>query len=147
MRIIIEGADGVGKSTITKEIAEEYNLSLVHLTNRDPRDFEFYKESLRKQNVIYDRNFISEMIYPEIFNRPGKLEYYEFDYLINKAKDLGYQIFIIHNNDYKLKNFEEEVIKDNILKIKEDYLKLGAKYNIPIVKNKEEIWKKLKLNF
>lgn len=144
MRIIIEGADGVGKSTIAKKIAEKFNLSLVHCTNKDPRDLNFYYQSLRKDNVIYDRSFLSEMIYPKIFNRPQKLKEYEFQYLLEKAKDLNIKILIINNYDFKLKNFEDEVIKNNINLIKDDYLKLAGKYNIPIVKNEEEVWKILK---
>lgn len=144
MRIIIEGADGVGKSTIAKKVADKFNLSLVHFTNKDPRDLNFYYQSLRKDNVIYDRSFLSEMIYPKIFNRPQKLKEYEFQYLLGKAKELDIKILIINNYDFTLKNFEEKVIKDNINLIKDDYLKLAGKYNIPIVKNEEEVWKILK---
>lgn len=144
MRIIIEGADGVGKSTIAKKIAEKFNLSLVHFTNKDPRDLNFYYQSLRKNNVVYDRSFLSEMIYPKIFNRPEKLKEYEFQYLLEKAKELDIKIFIINNYDFELKNFEESVIKNNIELIKDDYLTLAGKYNLPVVKNGEEIWKILK---
>lgn len=144
MRIIIEGADGVGKSTIAKKIAEKFNLSLVHFTNKDPRDLDFYYQSLRKNNVVYDRNFLSEMIYPKIFNRPEKLKEYEFQYLLEKAKELDIKIIIINNYDFELKNFEESVIKNNIELIKGDYLTLAGKYNLPVVKKEEEVWKILK---
>lgn len=144
MRIIIEGADGVGKSTIAKKIAEKFNLSLVHFTNKDPRDLNFYYQSLRKNNVVYDRSFLSEMIYPKIFNRPGKLKEYEFQYLLEKAKELDIKIIIINNYDFELKKFEENVIKNNIESIKNDYLTLAGKYNLPVIKNEEEIWKILK---
>lgn len=144
MRIIIEGADGVGKTTIAEKIADKFNLSLVHFTNKDPRDLNFYYQSLRKNNVVYDRNFLSEMIYPKIFNRPEKLKKYEFEYLLEKAKELEIRIIILNNDLYSLKDSEDEVIKNNINKIKDDYLKLGGKYSIPIVKNEEELWKILR---
>lgn len=144
MRIIIEGADGVGKTTIAEKIAEKFNLSLVHFTNKDPRDLNFYYQSLRKNNVVYDRSFLSEMIYPKIFNRPQKLKKYEFEYLLEKAKELEIKIIILNNDNYGLKDSEDKVIKNNINKIKDDYLKLGGKYSIPIVKNEEELWKILR---
>ena len=144
MRVIIEGADGVGKSTIAKKIAEKFNLSLVHFTNKDPRDLNFYYQSLRKNNVVYDRSFLSEMIYPKIFNRPEKLKEYEFKYLLEKANELDIKIIIINNYDFELKKFEEKVIRNNIESIKNDYLTLAGKYNLSVVKNEEEVWKILK---
>ncbi len=84
------------------------------------------------------------MIYPKIFNRPEKLKEYEFQYLLEKAKELDIKIIIINNYDFELKNFEENVIKNNIESIKNDYLTLAGKYNLPVVKDEEEIWKILK---
>lgn len=144
MRVIIEGADGVGKSTFAKKVADKYNLSLVHFTNNDPRDLNFYYQSLRKNNFIYDRHFLSEMIYPKIFNRPQQLKEYEFKYLLEKSKELDTKIIIVNNYDFELKKFEENVIKKNINLIKDDYLKLAGEYNIPVIKNEEELWKILK---
>ena len=73
-KIIIEGCDGTGKTTLCKQLAEKYGLDVVHITSKDPNDFEFYKETLRKTNVVYDRHFLGELIYPKIYNRQGNLD-------------------------------------------------------------------------
>ena len=73
MKIIIEGADGTGKTTLAKILADKYGLEICHCTQHDPADFYFYRETLRKENVIWDRHTIGELIYPLIFDRKAKI--------------------------------------------------------------------------
>lgn len=91
MRIVIEGCDGVGKTSICKILAEKYGCDIVHMTSQDPGDYEFYKQSLRKENVIYDRNVLGEMVYPHVFDRNGKLAEVELsDILYKFEKDVHF---------------------------------------------------------
>lgn len=138
MRIIIEGADGTGKTTLAKQLADEFDLGLMHISNKDPNDLDFYYQLLRKDDVVYDRNLIGEMIYPKIFNRPGKLKEYELDYLMAKADDLGFKIFVLTAHDETLLNRlnrkeEFNCVKDNISAINGDFLKYAGKYNLPVI--------------
>lgn len=48
MKIILEGADGTGKTTLAKILAERYGLDICHCTQDDPNDFIFYQQSIRK---------------------------------------------------------------------------------------------------
>ena len=73
MRIIIEGCDGTGKTTLAKKLAKKYDLDYMHFRNTDPTDKTFYVQSLRKESFVYDRNFISEIVYPKVFNRKPKI--------------------------------------------------------------------------
>lgn len=86
MKIVIEGCDGVGKTSIAKILAEKYGCDIVHMTSQDPGDYEFYKQSLRKENVIYDRNVLGEMVYPHVFNRQKKLAGVELREILHHFK-------------------------------------------------------------
>ena len=138
MRIIIEGADGVGKTTLVNKLAEQYNLGVIHCHSKDPNDLDFYYQLLRKNDVIYDRHLIGEMIYPKIFGRPQKLKDYELEYLLAKCDDLGVIIIILtaEMDDIKKrlsKKDEFKCVLSNIEDINDNFLKLAGKYNIPVI--------------
>lgn len=133
MKIIIEGADGVGKSTIVRFLADRFNLDKVHFTNSDPRDLDFYSNTLRKNNVIFDRHFLSELIYPKYYNRPPQLLPYESEYLFDYAKNENVLIIILTADEFKFHSEEEPSIMENIEEINNYYLRLAGKYNLPTV--------------
>jgi len=72
MRIILEGVDGAGKTTLAKILAEKYGLDICHCGVTDPSDYIFYRQSSRKDNVVWDRHTLGELIYPKVFNRKAK---------------------------------------------------------------------------
>ena len=118
MRIIIEGADGTGKSTVSNYLKEKYNLEYIHVNGNDPNTFEWYMDLLEKNNVIFDRHFIGEMIYPYIFDRKCNLSQEQFDILLKKTKELNYNIIIMTEKDnvilkrlHDRLNEDESVIK------------------------------------
>ena len=78
--IIIEGCDGTGKTTLCRLLARKYGWDTVHVTSKDPNDFDFYKQTLRKTNVVYDRHFLGELIYPKVYDRKGNLNVYDADW-------------------------------------------------------------------
>ena len=72
MQIIIEGADGSGKSTFAKLLSEKFGFPIVH---RDkPKNeqekkqmFDMYLSEAKKgSNAIYDRYMYSEQVYGPI---------------------------------------------------------------------------------
>lgn len=79
--IIVEGCDGTGKTTLCKLLAERYGWDTVHVTSKDPNDFDFYRQTMRKTKVIYDRHFLGELIYPRIYNRKGNLNMHDAEWL------------------------------------------------------------------
>lgn len=110
----------------------------MHVTNKDPNDLNFYYQSLRKTDVIYDRNLLGEMIYPNVFSRPQKLKKYELDYLLNKANELGVVIIILTSKPEDLKNRlnkkeEFSCVRENIEEINNKFLQLAGEYNIPVI--------------
>lgn len=64
MKIIIEGPDGAGKSTLADAISRKTGFPVVHLTNvdQDKVDTQF-KSALALDNVILDRYILSNKAY------------------------------------------------------------------------------------
>lgn len=64
MKIIIEGPDGAGKSTLADAISRKTGFPVVHLTNvdADKMDTQF-ENALALDNVILDRYILSNLAY------------------------------------------------------------------------------------
>lgn len=95
MRIILEGCDGTGKTTLAKILAERYKLDICHCTQRDAADFDFYYNTTRKDDVIWDRHTIGELIYPSVFNRRSQITFDEVVLVIAKLRQQGGKIFVL----------------------------------------------------
>lgn len=104
MTIVIEGCDGTGKTTIANILAKRYGCDVVHMTGDDPKDYEFYYHSLRKTNVIYDRNVIGELVYPYVFGRTAALSYENAESLVKKAKIMSVKFFVLTADENIIKN-------------------------------------------
>lgn len=76
MKIILEGPDGSGKTTLAEALCKKTGFPVVHLTYiKDPELMEkqFYTV-MRMNEVILDRYVLSNMAYSHIFgNQPVKL--------------------------------------------------------------------------
>lgn len=140
MKIIIEGCDGTGKTTIAKKLAKKYKCDVIHMTSKDPKDFNFYSQSLRKTKAIYDRNFISELIYPKVFKRDSvAITTDEFKLLLKHAKEEDVLIVILTASRYDIStrlhertNEPEEILKKYVW-IDKQYRKIANKYYIPLI--------------
>lgn len=95
MRIILEGVDGTGKTTLAKILAERYKLDICHCTQRDAADFDFYYNTTRKDDVVWDRHTIGELIYPSVFNRKAQITFDEVVLVIAKLRQQGGKIFVL----------------------------------------------------
>jgi len=143
VRIIVEGCDGVGKTTLAKKLAEKYNIkSYMHITRDDPNTAEFYVNTLNKTDVIFDRHFIGEMIYPKIFGRHGNLTDAGFNFILNRARQLGYRIFILYSDKetikQRLKEDEHNEVIENIEVINDRFIKLAMNYGIQLINTSED---------
>lgn len=95
MKVIIEGVDGVGKTTLAKKIAELFNLKYCH--DNKPRTYtEYLKELSNGKDCIYDRFFFGQFAgYQSKDERLLTEE--ELDYLINFCKQTGVVIIVCHD--------------------------------------------------
>lgn len=69
MIIILEGVDGAGKSTLAKQMSEEYNMPIHHFSYPKTEEekanmFQMYADAIHEYgNGIFDRCWYSEMVY------------------------------------------------------------------------------------
>jgi thymidylate kinase len=143
MKIIIEGADGTGKTTLSQKLLKHYNIkSYVHVNREDPNDYDFYKQTMKKTSVLFDRHFIGEMIYPKIFNRKQNLNTLTFEMLLEQSKKEQVKIIILYTDNFTLEeriiqksesHEEFEEVIQNILEINRQFLEIAAKYHIEII--------------
>ena len=108
MRIILEGCDGTGKTTLAKILAYKYGLDICHCTQKDAADFDFYFNTTRKDDVIWDRHTIGELIYPIVFNRQRQINEGGVEMVIEALRQQGGKIFVLTADD--------DVIKERLLK-------------------------------
>lgn len=139
MKIILEGCDGTGKTTLAKLLAEKYKLDICHCTQNDPTDFEFYKQTARKDNVIWDRHTIGELIYPFVFNRKAKISPQDALLILAYAREAGAKIFILTaeieeiKRRIKSRGTEDEEILNKLEWIDERFRWYANFFDIPII--------------
>lgn len=74
MRIALDGCDGTGKTTISEKLANKFGCNIVRLTNGGDRSLKAYVNMMTCDNVVHDRTFLSEIIYPKYFGRKSRLD-------------------------------------------------------------------------
>ncbi|MDD3267653.1 MAG: hypothetical protein PHC75_10810 [Burkholderiales bacterium] len=140
MKIIIDGCDLTGKTTLINQILAYYNdpsLSYLHFSYRDRRDYDFYNTILDKENFIADRHFLDEMIYPKVFNREPGLTRFKYEDLLMKCLNNDIKIIILTCSDEELlkrskTRTEEPEVIDNLLAINKQFKDLAYIYNLQI---------------
>lgn len=135
MKIIIEGCDGTGKTTLAKKLAERYGLDIIHMTNQDSNTFGFYYHSIGKENVVWDRNMIGEIIYPSIFDRKANIDYIDLKYLIERARKAGTIILVLTATNDVI--FDRLMARGNeMVGILQNYKEINRRFcNIAILEN------------
>lgn len=142
MKVIIDGCDLTGKTTLIKKLKDYYNnddLSYLHFSYKDRTDYNFYNIMLDKQNFIADRHFLDEIIYSEIFNRKCGLTSEEYIKLINKCKKENIKIIILTVDNFTLlerlkkRGEEEKEVCNNLFKINNYFNKLAETFNFKLI--------------
>lgn len=122
MKIAIEGPNNVGKSTFIKMLKERTSFKdyeVEHLSHLTPNDYKFHDDLLNTDgDMIFDRFFLGELVYPNIYNRESKLNVSDVikicknhkDDLIIVSLDADYE-FIIQANNNKKEFFNYEEVK------------------------------------
>ena len=144
MKTIITGHDYAGKSTVLQKLWNDNNdgkMSYIHLSYKEPTNFEFYKNTLEFSNFLMDRCFLDELIYPKVFNRKGNLSINEVAVLLEIMREKDINMYVLECSDEEIKrrilsrsNIEEEpeVLKQ-IHEIKQKYRFFANYFEIPII--------------
>lgn len=135
-RIIIEGPDGAGKSTLSARIKSIYpGLDIVHMKGRDSMDYDFLKQTLKKTDIIWDRHFPSENIYSYFYKKPFRITTGQTKELVNYCKENDIVILVCAPDVYHVMEDEDEDIKQRHNKLVDGYTKFCADNGIIPIDN------------
>lgn len=119
IRIMIEGTDRTGKTTLAKALVEAFGLNYIHCSKPKTDDpFQEYMEMLinTTQSTVFDRSYLGEFAYSNLWRGGCKLTFQDFNALdICTLKDS--KTIIIHATA------DLEVIKERCIKEGEELLK------------------------
>lgn len=80
MNYIVEGPDGVGKSTYVKNLAIEHNCDILAMTKQGNKTLDNYIQiasNLSAGKWVSDRSFISEYVYSRVYGRASQIKDHE----------------------------------------------------------------------
>jgi thymidylate synthase len=146
-KIIVEGVDGSGKTLLVKKLMQENPSYCMQHYSYPTESFSYDDDYLfnlqNDYSIIFDRFFISELVYSKVFNRRCEISFYNM-------KNLKYQccknenvqlIFIVATDEGQV-----QIIKDRLKERKEAFndKKIRALNNEYI--NMAKYFKKRKVN-
>lgn len=134
MKIFIEGCDGVGKSTVAKQLQELTGYQIIQGSNFEMASkgvdhmFETMKSIAQMDNVIVDRFFWSNTIYGKLFskNMLSKEQRTELLKLIDTSESMT--LFLMASLDVIIERInvrgDDDITTDDISPILDKYLEL-----------------------
>lgn len=153
MRIIIEGCDSVGKTTVIEKLCNEYKLDIVKMTGPGWKDFESYFQKALLDNVVHDRSFISEFVYSTIYKRDSVVDKSSFEMLLSLYRKYNtHIIFLTADVDVIMKRLKKRNTdneqENDIIKRKIAYDLIAKIFSIKIIDtsslDEEQIFKEVK---
>ena len=139
MKIILEGCDGVGKTTLANILAVKYNLDVCHCTQYDASDYDFYRQTLRKENVVWDRHTLGELIYTSVFNRDPNIGPEGARLLMHYAEIEKVKVFVLTANHDTIKERllargnEHQNILDQYEWIDDQFKFYAENFHLPVI--------------
>lgn len=139
MKIMLEGCDGTGKTTLAKILANRYGLDICHCGRNDPADYQFYRQTLRKENVIWDRHALGELIYPRVFEREPQIGVEDARLLMHYAKEEGVKVFVLTSdittitNRLMARGNEDMRIMAQLRLIDQEFKFYAKQYHVPVI--------------
>ena len=128
--IIVEGAEQQGKSTFCERLNKALGLEVIHMHKGygfvdgrfDYFSGYFYDIDRRPGPFIYDRSYISELVYGRLFNRNNITPEIQAR-IEHRFKELGYFAVVLELNRPWIER-EETVTREQNERVKELYLEV-----------------------
>ena len=139
MRILIDGCDGTGKTSVCEKLANKFGCNIVRLTHDGDRNFKTYSEAMIPDNMVHDRTFLSEIIYPKNFGRASRLIASSIPVLYQLIEQYDAKVFILTaDNDEIVRrlNLRGDEFIDDFEKIKGinyDYIQIALIQNYVLI--------------
>ena len=139
MKIVLEGCDGTGKTTLARILADKYGLDICHCTQKDAADYAFYRQTLRKENIVWDRHVIGELIYPEIFDRKPQIGTEDARLVVHHGKEEGVKFFVLTTSSEDIaerllkRGTEDPKILARYREIDSRFKFYADQFNIPVI--------------
>lgn len=139
MRILIDGCDGTGKTSVCEKLANKFGCNIVRLTHDGDRNFKAYSEAMIPDNMVHDRTFLSEIIYPKNFGRASRLMTSGIPVLYQLIEQYDAKVFILTaDNDEIVRrlNLRGDEFIDDFEKIKGinyDYIQIALIQNYILI--------------
>jgi len=107
MRLILEGIDGVGKSTILKRIEDSHRVKSVHLVKPPkgvtPHQWSDYFRKNYDEFELLSRSHVSERVYGELIRGKSLIDEWQ-NWLLNmQLRVRGFRIVFIERNFHTVK--------------------------------------------
>lgn len=97
-RLILEGADATGKTTIAKRIAEDTRATYIHAgpPTRETWETEYLAPLMPyRLDLVLDRWHLGELIWPAIFNRPALMAGSDVVECSDALADMGFVLWVV----------------------------------------------------
>lgn len=134
-KIVVEGIDGAGKTTCVYEMQAGTKYQIQHYCKPSATFGYIYNYLLNltaEQDTIFDRFFISELIYAKVFGRKSNVGSFYERFLLNECKNKNVEfVFIVAKDDDQLQiaidrlKDEDLILKDSMKKLNEAYLMMA----------------------
>lgn len=129
--LIIEGIDGVGKTTLV-EYLQSYGMKKYHF-DYDSKNMDLFSKYMKvlledDSELVLDRSFISEIVYGPVIRNKCKLSLEDYTKLLIAYKNAGAKIiYLTAPKDVLLKRRNDE--KSDYEVITNHYEQLNEKYD------------------
>lgn len=139
MRVIIDGCDGVGKTSVCEKLANKFACNIIRLTHDGDRSIYAYLDLMTCNNVVHDRSFLSEIIYPRHFERESRIKKEDINTLYRILRFHDLKMFILTASpetiESRVSKRGDEYITDlsKLKDINDDYLRVAKRHGFTVI--------------